>query len=247
MQLLSIKQIIIRIAIIISCAEFIIMLVLGNLPYRINLFLEAVIDVVMLVALSAPLIYLWIIQPFVNARDDALAQIQDLANLDPLTHLANRRLIWSHLEKMIAGNVRHRIYGALLLLDLDGFKQVNDALGHDAGDAVLVEIAKRIRSITRSEDVVGRLGGDEFVVVLNHLDIERKSTCDKASQIAGKLIDVVKQPVSFNGKELQVGASIGIRLLDFEALHTEAAIRDADTAMYRAKQAGKGRAVIFEK
>lgn len=247
MKLLTTKQVVIRIAAIISTAEILIMLVLGVIPHEANTYSEAVLDAVLLVVLSTPPIYIWVIKPFVIARDEALAQISHLAHVDPLTQLANRRLLSRHLEKTVAGIVRHKIYGALLLLDLDGFKPINDVHGHDAGDAVLVEIAKRMQSITRTEDVVARLGGDEFVVLISHLDVDERIAHDKASRIAKKLIGLVNKPFDFNGETLHVGASIGIRLLGFEELDAETAIRDADIAMYRAKQAGKGRAVFFEK
>lgn len=247
MKLLTTKQVVLRIAVIISSAEFSIMLILGAIPHEANAYLEAVLDVASLVLLSTPPIYIWVIKPFVDARDEAHAQISHLAHVDPLTQLANRRLLSKHLEKAIAGIIRHKIYGALLLLDLDGFKPINDAHGHDAGDAVLVEIAKRLQSITRSEDVVGRLGGDEFVVLINHLDVDERTAHGKASRIAKKLINLVNKPFDFNGKTLHVGVSIGIRLLGFEELNTETAISEADIAMYRAKQAGRGCAVFFEK
>lgn len=133
------------------------MLVLGAVPHEASTHSEAFLDAASLVLLSTPPIYWWVIKPFVDARDEALAQVSHLAHVDPLTQLANRRLLSKHLQRAVAGIVRHRIYGALLLLDLDGFKLINDAHGHDAGDAVLVEIAKRMQSITRSEDIVARL------------------------------------------------------------------------------------------
>lgn len=223
------------------------MLVLGTIPHEAGTFSEAVLDVVLLSVLSIPPIYIWIIKPFVIARDEALAQISHLAHVDPLTQLANRRLLSKHLEMVVAGIVRHKEYGALLLLDLDEFKLINDAHGHDAGDAVLVEIAKRMQSITRPEDIVARLGGDEFVVLVSHLDVDERVAHDKASRIAEKLTNQVNKPIDFNGKTLHVGASIGIRILGFEELDAESVIRDADIAMYRAKQAGKRCVVFFEK
>lgn len=247
MKVLTTKQVIVRIAVIISMAEFLIMLVLRAIPHESSSFSEAVLDTVLLAVLSTPPIYIWVIKPFVIARDEALAQISQLAHVDPLTQLANRRLLSKHLERVVAGIVRHKVYGALLLLDLDGFKLINDVHGHDAGDVVLVEIAKRMQSITRPEDIVVRLGGDEFVVLVSHLDVDKRVAHDKASLIGNKLINRVNKPIDFNGKTLHVGASIGIRLLGFEKLNTETAISEADIALYRAKQAGKGCVVFFEK
>lgn len=246
LSLLSTRQVIIRISAIIASAEFLIMLVLRFVPFEMNTFSEAALDVTLLAALSAPSIYIWVIKPFVNARDEALVQISHLAFTDPLTQLANRRHLLKHLERVIASSARHKIYGALLVIDLDGFKLVNDVHGHDAGDAVLVEIAKRFVSSIRSEDVAGRLGGDEFVVLVDHIDIDKHNANDKALRIADKLINLANIPFEFNGKTLQVGASIGISLLGFEHLDTDAAINKADIAMYRAKKTGKGHAVFFD-
>jgi len=247
MKLLVTKQVVLRIAAVIAMAELMIMLVVGAVPHELNPYLLALLDVILLVVLSTPLIYLWVVKPFVNARDEALAQISHLAHVDPLTQLANRRLMAKHLEKAVAGIARHQVYGALMLLDLDGFKPVNDAYGHDAGDALLVEIAKRLQASARAEDVIGRVGGDEFVLLLNNLDSDEQKTCDKLMRIAEKLIRTVNQPLVFKGQSLQVGASIGIRLLGLEVMNMETAIREADIAMYSAKKSGKGRAVIFEK
>ena len=247
MKSLTTKQVIVRIVIIILLAEFVIMMFLGVIPFEVSIYLEAVIDLVLLALLSTPLIYLWVIKPFVTARDEALVQISCLAHTDPLTKLPNRRLLSKYLQKFMAGTVRHKFHGAVLLMDLDGFKLINDAHGHDAGDEVLVEIAKRVRSITRSEDVAARLGGDEFVILIHHLGVDEKKAHDIALQIAEKLINLVNKPINYNGTTLNVGASIGIRLLGFEELDTDTVIREADIAMYNAKQAGRGRAVFFEK
>ena len=247
MKLLTTKQVVVRIAIIISAAELLIMLMLMVSPYEASIYSVVAFDTVLLTVLSIPAIYIWVIKPFVDARDVALAQISHLALTDPLTQLANRRLISQHLVKVIAGRVRHKDYGAVLLIDLDGFKPVNDDHGHDAGDALLVEIAARFRSIVRAEDVAGRIGGDEFVVLIYRLSADERIARNMALQIAENLIRVVNKPFDFNGQILQVGASVGIRLLGFEEMDTVAAMSEADIAMYRAKQAGGGCAVFFEK
>lgn len=241
------------------------MLMFRALPLEGHTYTEAVLDPLLLALFSTPLIYIWVIKPFVIARDEALAEATHLALTDQLTKLANRRLIYKQLETLISICVRHKDYGAVLLLDLDGFKSLNDNHGHEAGDAMLVEVAKRLRSNLRSEDsigrldegsdigrleegahsVVGRMGGDEFIVLIHHLDSVEQLAQDKVKQIAEKLILKLSEPITFNGNMLHVGVSIGIRLLGLEAVRAENAIGDADTAMYRAKDAGKGRAVFF--
>ena len=247
MKPLSTKQVIVRIVTIISSVEFLIMLLLEIIPFEISIYSEAVLDFVLLAFLSTPLIYIGVINPFVTARDEALYKINHLAHTDPLTQLPNRRLFIIHLEKFIAGIIRHKVHGALLLMDLDGFKLVNDIHGHDAGDEVLVEIAKRLRSNTRSEDVAGRLGGDEFFILLQHLSADERIARDTPLWVTEKLINIVNKPIDFNGTTLNVSASIGIRLLGFEELSTKNVIKEADIAMYHAKKAGGGCAVFFEK
>ena len=243
---LSTRQVVIRIAIIIASVESLIMLALGSIPHEASTLSEAVIDTGVLIIFSIPPIFLWVIRPFVTARDQALAQISHLAHVDPLTQLANRRLMLTHLEKALAAISRHKMYGALLLLDLDEFKPVNDAHGHNAGDALLVEIARRMLSLTRSEDVVARLGGDEFLVLISNLDLDTQRASDKASVVARNLIDLVSKPFDYHGATLQVTASIGIRLLGIDDVDAETAINQADRAMYQAKQAGRACAVLFK-
>ena len=218
------------------------MLFLGIIPFQLNLYLEAVLDISILTVISTPLIYLWVIHPFVTARDQALEQINQLAHTDPLTALANRRLLSIHLEKLIAGTTRHEVRGAILLIDLDGFKTINDIHGHDAGDGVLIEIANRLQSHTRPEDVASRLGGDEFVILINNLAADKQIAQDIAQHIAEKLVNLIQMPIHFNGLTITLGASVGIRLLGFDELDTETAIREADQAMYRAKRSGGGTA-----
>ena len=112
MKPLTRKQVVVRIAIIISFAEFLIMLLLQVIPYGAGPYSEAVLDAALLAVLSIPAIYIWVIKPFVDARDKALAQVSRLALTDPVTQLANRRLISKHLGKLITGSVRHKDYGA---------------------------------------------------------------------------------------------------------------------------------------
>ena len=245
-SLLTIKQVAFRIIVIVTLAEFLVMLILATIHQDLNIYYEALLDALLLAVLSTPPIYIWVIKPFVAARDDALEEISHLAFTDHLTQLANRRLLIKHLEKIIASSYRHCNHAGLLLIDLDGFKQVNDTHGHDAGDAVLVEISNRLKSITRTEDIVGRLGGDEFVIIINQLGTDIKIARDKIELVAKKLLSEMEKIIEFEGAQLKVGASVGVRLLGDGDLEVETAIDNADSAMYRAKQAGRGCARFFE-
>ncbi|NJD36082.1 MAG: GGDEF domain-containing protein [Betaproteobacteria bacterium] len=254
MVLLTARQVLVRISVIILTTEFLIMLVLGAFSDSLNTYVAAALDVVILAAVASPLIYLWVIRSFVVARDDALAEVRALALTDPLTQMPNRRMLSLHLEKFISGSARHRVHGALLLIDLDGFKVINDTDGHDAGDAVLIEVAKRIQSITREADVAARLGGDEFVVLIDRLEIDREASRAQALLLAERLIQIINAPIEYAGKSLKVGASIGVRMLGSNLAKTQTlmssmasgVISDADAAMYGAKRAGKGCAAVFD-
>ncbi|QXH36953.1 bifunctional diguanylate cyclase/phosphodiesterase [Pseudomonas muyukensis] len=163
----------------------------------------------------------------------AHARIQHLSMHDALTGLANRNKLSRHLEQaLLRGNESPPL--ALLLLDLDSFKPINDSLGHPAGDAVLQEVATRLRDTTRDGDLVARLGGDEFVLVLHGLD--NRSEIDR---FCARLIDLLQQPITFEEHQLHIGASIGIAQARAQGFDAGELIRCADIALYQAKADGK--------
>ncbi|MBG0833281.1 GGDEF domain-containing protein [Planomonospora sp. ID67723] len=154
------------------------------------------------------------------------------ASYDPLTGLANRRTLFTHLEDCATGD-------ALFYLDLDGFKAVNDTHGHEAGDALLVEIGRRLRAAVREEDLVVRLGGDEFALLC-----PQAASHEELAALAERLLEVVAEPVSHNGHELRVGTSVGVAVFDQAATSPGDLVRNADAAMYQAKRGGRGRWVL---
>ncbi len=169
----------------------------------------------------------------VQERIEADLRIRHLAHHDALTGLPNRILLRDRLAMALAQARRHQLLTCLLLIDLDRFKEINDSFGHDAGDAVLVEVARRIAQCVREEDTVARQGGDEFVVVLGGL-----RSRDNGAAIAGKLVDVLSKPVMHGTLSLQIGASIGIAVFPDDAADAERLLKCADAAMYRIKQSG---------
>ncbi|MFF7065381.1 EAL domain-containing protein [Pseudomonas sp. NPDC008258] len=164
---------------------------------------------------------------------DAHARIQHLSLHDPLTGLANRNKLARHLEQaLLRGNDSPPL--TLLLLDLDNFKPINDSLGHAAGDAVLQEVATRLRDTTRDGDLVARLGGDEFILVLSGMD--NRSEVDR---FCARLISLLQQPITFDSQPLHVGASIGVAQTRTQGFDAGELIRCADIALYQAKADGK--------
>ena len=164
----------------------------------------------------------------------ARERIASLAYSDPLTGLANRASLVPSLEQAVQRARRRNAKLAVVFLDLDGFKQINDLYGHDAGDALLVDLAGRLRQHLRSSDLIARLGGDEFLVVL-----EEVQDTGPVETVAKKLLAEAERPYAVSGREATVTASIGISVFPDDAVDAGALMKHADTAMYAAKQAGK--------
>lgn len=181
----------------------------------------------------------------ITASKAAEAELTQLAYFDPLTQLPNRRLLLDRLTQAMALASRTGLYSAVLFVDLDHFKAINDTRGHDAGDVVLVEAARRLRACVRAGDSVARLGGDEFVVLLEGLDANPLESAAQARMVAEKMLDSMAKPYQFSGFEFHCSASIGIdSFVDF----TSAAdlIQHADLAMYQSKVAGRNRLRFFD-
>jgi diguanylate cyclase (GGDEF)-like protein/hemerythrin-like metal-binding protein len=163
------------------------------------------------------------------------AQLSYLAYLDALTGLPNRAHFIDQLRTTLTTARRSGRTFALVMVDLDGFKAVNDGLGHDAGDALLQVVAQRLGGCSRHSDTVARLGGDEFALLLPHL-----RQPEDAAIVAGRVVRALEQPIPIGSKVAKVGASVGIAVFPEHAPDTDGLIAAADAAMYEAKRAGKG-------
>ena len=170
----------------------------------------------------------------ITERKLAEEKIAHLAHYDYLTGLPNRALFMDGLEHSISLAKRNNYKVAVLFLDLDGFKKVNDTLGHDAGDLLLCGAAKRLKETIRASDTVARVGGDEFIFVLNDIGSDENATLT-----ANKVISALSEPFELKNQQCYVGGSIGIALYPDDSLGTEMLIKQADEAMYLAKQSGK--------
>ncbi len=170
-------------------------------------------------------------------------QLRYQATHDPLTALANRSRLADRLQHALIRSERTGTRVAVLFMDLDNFKSVNDSLGHSAGDRLLTQVAERVQGCLRAVDTVARLGGDEFVILLEDVTAEGEAT-----EVTGRIFDALGPPFELDGKEIIVRASVGIAVSDAQRHRTDgdALLRDADTAMYVAKAHGKGRFEVFE-
>ena len=157
-----------------------------------------------------------------------------MATHDLLTDLPSLRFAKDRLSVALNMARRYKKTVAVMFIDLDGFKDVNDTLGHDTGDYVLQQVAKRLLSCVRETDTVTRVGGDEFLIIATEINAP-----ENAAQIAKKVIHLVSQPIIFNGRQSVVSASIGIALFPDDGQDMDQLIKKADEAMYSVKKAGK--------
>lgn len=177
-------------------------------------------------------------------RKNAEERLEKMANYDFLTNLPNRRMFQAYLDHSIKLAVRNKSHLAVLFVDLDGFKYINDKYGHDKGDIVLVSTAKRLIDTVRSCDTVSRMGGDEFVLIL-----ENVKTIEEIEKICSRIIQSVEMPIEFDGlgEKADVTSSIGISLLNFDGITAEDLISNSDKAMYIAKNNGKNQFTFHSK
>lgn len=168
-------------------------------------------------------------------------QLEHIAHFDALTDVPNRVLFADRLQQALARSKREGSIMAVCYLDLDGFKLVNDTMGHEAGDRVLIEVTRRIKDTIRADDTVARLGGDEFAVLLQGLRASEECTAS-----LNRLLEAISHPIEIKGKLFEVSASIGVALYPGDDNDADALLRHADQAMYSAKQSGKNRYHLYD-
>lgn len=182
----------------------------------------------------------------ITERKQASDEIQRLAFYDPLTHLPNRRLLIDRLNQALAASARSGRDGAILFLDLDHFKTLNDSLGHDFGDMLLQQVAERLTKVVREGDTVARLGGDEYVIMLEDLSELALEAAAQAEMIGEKIIISLNQPYQLATHEYHSTPSIGVTLFSGHKQTQEELLKHADIAMYQAKKAGRNMLRFFD-
>lgn len=182
----------------------------------------------------------------ITQRRESEERINNLAFFDPLTQLPNRRLLQDRLEHAIVTSQRQNTLGALLFIDLDDFKTLNDNRGHHIGDLLLIAVAERLSNAVRKQDTVARLGGDEFLVVLEGLGSVRELAAAQAQQVAEKILNSLNNHYLLDGQDYFNSPSIGICLFGDQAASTDELLKQADQAMYNAKSAGRNTMRFFD-
>ncbi|MEZ0317159.1 MAG: diguanylate cyclase, partial [Methylophilaceae bacterium] len=182
----------------------------------------------------------------ISDRKLAEEQIKQLAFYDPLTKLPNRRLLMDRLEKALSATRRKKLFGALIFIDLDNFKMLNDTLGHDKGDLLLQEVATRLKRCVRDCDTVARLGGDEFVMMVEDLNSVQAPAIALARIIGQKILNELNHTFDFDGYQHLSTPSIGIALFNHHTKDVDELIKQADTAMYKSKSAGRNRLTFYQ-
>jgi diguanylate cyclase (GGDEF)-like protein/PAS domain S-box-containing protein len=175
----------------------------------------------------------------VTERVEHVEAVAHMAYHDPLTGLPNRALLGEHLDVALARGAREGRELALLFLDLDNFKLVNDTLGHEAGDRLLQLVADRLSAITRASDLLARHGGDELLLLIT--DIEGGSAVEAAESVAEKVLESLAQPFDIDGNRFEISASVGVAVFPADGRSASALLRAADASMYQAKAAGRNR------
>lgn len=182
----------------------------------------------------------------ITERKQAEEKINELAFYDQLTGLANRTLLLDHLKQAKSASTRSGLYGALMLIDLDNFKTLNDTFGHDMGDLLLKQVAQRLTECIRSEETVARLGGDEFVVILTNLSIDENEAVTHAETVGEKIILSLNQPYQLRNMAYHSTPSIGLTLFKGSHASHEDLLKQADLAMYKSKEMGRNAMRFFD-
>jgi len=173
-------------------------------------------------------------------------EIHNLAFYDPLTKLPNRRLMIERLSYMLNNSMRQNHHGAILFIDLDNFKTLNNTKGHDIGDLMLVEVAKRLKGCVRIDDTIARLGGDEFIAILEGLGAEHAQAVAQVETVVKKILNTLDQPYFLRDHEYHSSASVGINLFCDKKFALEELLKHADTAMHQAKASGRNSFCFFD-
>lgn len=182
----------------------------------------------------------------VTARVEAEDRVEKLALFDTLTHLPNKQQLEEKIKQDVQTSHQCRTFGALLYIDIDNFKRINDTMGHSMGDALLLKLSNRMQTQIRKSETLARLSGDEFILSVPNISEKSQQTIEQAKTLAERLLSCIRHPVQLDHHEIEVSASIGIALYPSKNKSVGKLLGDADTALHRAKKEGRDRYIVFE-
>lgn len=231
---MTIGNIVARIAIIILIIEILIMIGLNVLTFKLSANIEVFIDAFLLVTFSTPIIYLWVIKPFVVMRDKALKEVTYMVSTDTLTALPNREkfLDWLYYTTMIASSKQSKV--AVLVLDLNRFKVINDTFGHTVANEVIKKVAENLKHILGPENFLAKVGPDQFAILVEGVESD-----DEIYSFAKKVLHSVEVPIEYNAHTFSIEGCIGISEYPKDATNNEELLRYANNAMRQAKNSAE--------
>ena len=231
----SIKLILLQLAMILGFCQMITGFLLIQMLPQANRFVFIMTDTMLLMLVASPIIYWRVIRSYIRINDKLAHQ---MLTFDQITNLGNRRHLYDQLKHLIAYNSRHRIYGAVLLIDIDNFHQISEQHGRESLNAILVMTAKRLVETTRKEDVVCHSGGSEFYVLLSRMTDEQPKSHALARETSKRILAALQKPLQFHKKALEIQPCIGIQLISPEVTSVRRILNDLDIALYKAKRSG---------
>lgn len=229
----SVKLMLLQLSAIVGLTQLIIGVLLSYFIPQANLVIEIIADAIILTMITTPIVYWKIILPHIRMNDKLNSQMQ---SFDQMTNLGNRRNLYDQLKHLIAYNSRHRLFGAVLLIDLDKLSEIHEQLGQDPVKKIFMITAKRLIATIRKEDIVCHTGGSEFYILLTRLTEDKSQSHDHARLAAKRILTVLQEPLLFKKKPLDIRPYIGIQLISPEITSVRRILNDLDTAMYNAKR-----------
>lgn len=234
-----------KVLMILAIVEYGLIALLGQTLFQVDSTSSAILDVALLSGISAPITYLWVIRPFILDRHEAVTQANHLALHDSLTGLPNRRLVDIHLHQTLHDCARSHQHAALVMIDLNNFKPINENYGHEAGDHALKFVSEQINESIRKVDIAGRTGGDEFMLILMNLGATIDNASALVSQIIERTHEHIERAFQWDDHTFELSASIGVRIITPEDDLITPIVHDADIAMFEAKSDDDHKSVIF--
>lgn len=229
----SINKMLLQLSTIMGLSQIITGFLLSRFIFNAGSSVYIIADSLILALVASPIIYWKIILPFIRMNDKLTSQMQ---SFDQITNLGNRRNLYDQLRHLIAYNSRHRVYGAVLLIDLDKLSEINEQYGQEPVKKIFMITAKRLVKTIRKEDIVCHTGASEFYVLLSRLTEDKSQSHEYARQASKRILSALQEPLMYKKQPLDIRPCISVQLISPEVTSVRRILNDLDTAMYNAKR-----------